>query len=40
VYWPGGGGLRVEDCHYIGKDRTETLCGFPDDLRLLQEVET
>jgi Xaa-Pro aminopeptidase len=38
VYWPGGGGLRVEDCHYIGKERTETLCGFPDDLRLLQEV--
>jgi Xaa-Pro aminopeptidase len=38
VYWPGGGGLRVEDCHHIGAERNETLCGFPDDLRLLQEV--
>jgi len=30
AYWPGGGGLRVEDCHLIGADANEALCGFPD----------
>ena len=30
VYWKGGGGLRVEDCHLIGAEGSETLCGFPD----------
>lgn len=30
AYWEGGGGLRVEDCHLIGADGSETLCGFPD----------
>lgn len=30
AYWPGGGGLRVEDCHVIGADANEALCGFPD----------
>lgn len=40
VYWPGGGGLRLEDCFHVGAERTEALCGFPDDLRLLQEVGT
>jgi len=31
AYWPGGGGLRVEDCHVIGPDGAgEVLCGFPD----------
>ncbi len=30
AYWPGGGGLRVEDCHAIGAETSETLCGFPD----------
>jgi Xaa-Pro dipeptidase len=30
VYWEGGGGLRVEDCHLIGAAGNETLCGFPD----------
>jgi Xaa-Pro aminopeptidase len=30
VYWQGGGGLRIEDCHLIGADANEALCGFPD----------
>jgi Xaa-Pro aminopeptidase len=30
AYWPGGGGLRVEDCHLIGASGSEALCGFPD----------
>jgi Xaa-Pro aminopeptidase len=33
VYLPGGGGLRLEDCYHVGADRTEALCGFPDDFR-------
>jgi Xaa-Pro dipeptidase len=36
VYWPGGGGLRLEDCFHVGAERTEAMCGFPDDLRLRQ----
>ena len=30
AYWEGGGGLRVEDCHVIGAEGSEMLCGFPD----------
>jgi Xaa-Pro aminopeptidase len=30
AYWQGGGGLRVEDCHLIGAETNEALCGFPD----------
>jgi Xaa-Pro aminopeptidase len=33
VYWPEGGGLRLEDCYLIGPDGAEALCGFPDDFR-------
>lgn len=40
AYWPGGGGLRLEDCFHVGPERTEALCGFPDDLRLVQGVGT
>ena len=40
AYWPGGGGLRLEDCFHVGAERTEALCGFPDDLRMLQELGT
>lgn len=36
VYWPGGGGLRLEDCYHVGPDGAEALCGFPDDLRLVR----
>jgi Xaa-Pro aminopeptidase len=34
VYWPGGGGLRLEDCYLVGPDGAEALCGYPDDFRL------
>ena len=30
VYWPEGGGLRVEDNFLITADGSERLCGFPD----------
>ncbi|MGH2859497.1 MAG: M24 family metallopeptidase [Solirubrobacteraceae bacterium] len=35
VYWEGGGGLRVEDCHLVGPPGSpaEMLCGYPDDFR-------
>jgi Xaa-Pro aminopeptidase len=33
IYWPGGGGLRVEDNFLIRADGNEKLCSFPDDLR-------
>jgi Xaa-Pro aminopeptidase len=33
IYWPGGGGLRVEDNFLIGADGNEKLCSFPDDPR-------
>jgi Xaa-Pro aminopeptidase len=35
VYWPGGGGLRIEDTFLVGRGAPEPLCGFPDDLREL-----
>ena len=35
VYWPEGGGLRVEDNFLITREGTEKLCSFPDDFRLL-----
>lgn len=34
VYWPEGGGLRLEDCFLVGADGAEALCGFPDDFRV------
>jgi Xaa-Pro aminopeptidase len=36
IYWPGGGGLRVEDNFLVGADGNEKLCSFPDDLRDVQ----
>lgn len=35
IYWPGGGGLRLEDNFWIQGDSNEKLCSFPDDFRLL-----
>jgi Xaa-Pro aminopeptidase len=34
IYWPGGGGLRVEDNFLIIDSGTEKLCSYPDDFRL------
>lgn len=34
VYWPGGGGLRVEDNFWITGNANEKLCSYPDDFRL------
>jgi Xaa-Pro aminopeptidase len=35
IYWPGGGGLRLEDNFLITETGNEKLCSFPDDFRLL-----
>lgn len=34
IYWPGGGGLRLEDNFLITEGGTEKLCSYPDDFRL------
>jgi Xaa-Pro aminopeptidase len=34
IYWPGGGGLRVEDNFLITASGNEKLCTYPDDFRL------
>ena len=34
IYWPGGGGLRLEDNFLITDTGNEKLCSFPDDFRL------
>jgi Xaa-Pro aminopeptidase len=34
VYWPGGGGLRLEDNFLITDGGNEKLCSYPDDFRL------
>ena len=36
IFWPGGGGLRVEDNFLITGDGNEKLCSFADDFRLLE----
>ncbi len=36
IYWPGGGGLRVEDNFLITASGSEKLCSYPDDFRLAQ----
>ncbi len=36
IYWPGGGGLRVEDNFLITASGNEKLCSYPDDFRLAQ----
>jgi len=38
VYWPGGGGLRLEDNFWITGSGNEKLCSFPDDFRVLQRT--
>jgi Xaa-Pro aminopeptidase len=35
IYWPGGGGLRLEDNFLITETGNEKLCTYPDDFRLL-----
>jgi Xaa-Pro aminopeptidase len=34
IYWPGGGGLRLEDNFLITDDGNEKMCTYPDDFRL------
>ena len=34
IYWPGGGGLRLEDNFLIQKEGNEKLCRYPDDFRV------
>jgi Xaa-Pro dipeptidase len=34
VYWPGGGGLRIEDVFLITAGASEKLCTYPDDFRV------
>jgi Xaa-Pro aminopeptidase len=34
IYWPGGGGLRLEDDFLITPNGNEKLCTYPDDFRL------
>jgi Xaa-Pro aminopeptidase len=34
IYWPGGGGLRLEDNFLITDEGNEKLCTYPDDFRL------
>jgi len=34
IYWPGGGGLRLEDDFLITEAGNEKLCSYPDDFRL------
>ncbi|HEY6303613.1 MAG TPA: Xaa-Pro peptidase family protein [Terriglobales bacterium] len=34
IYWPGGGGLRLEDNFWITAEGNEKLCSYPDDFRL------
>ncbi len=33
IYWPDGGGLRLEDNFLITADGREKLCSYPDDFR-------
>ena len=40
VYWPGGGGLRLEDNFWITGDGNQKLCSFPDDFRQLRAPRT
>lgn len=36
IYWPGGGGLRLEDNFWITGSGNEKLCSYPDDFRQAQ----
>ncbi|HYL61273.1 MAG TPA: Xaa-Pro peptidase family protein [Candidatus Methylomirabilis sp.] len=33
IYWPGGGGLRLEDNFLVTESGCEKLCSYPDDFR-------
>ena len=33
-YWPGGGGLRLEDNFLVTETGCEKLCSYPDDFRV------
>lgn len=37
IYWPGGGGLRVEDNFLVAERGTDKLCSYPDDFRLAKK---
>ncbi|MBV8205717.1 MAG: aminopeptidase P family protein [Acidobacteria bacterium] len=34
IYWPEGGGLRLEDNFHVTSSGSEKLCRYPDDFRL------
>jgi Xaa-Pro aminopeptidase len=36
IYWPGGGGLRLEDNFLITETGNEKMCTDPDDFRLVK----
>ena len=36
IFWPGGGGLRLEDNFLVTGDGNEKLCSVADDFRLLE----
>ena len=38
IYWPGGGGLRLEDDFLITEKGNEKMCSYPDDFRLKQSA--
>jgi Xaa-Pro dipeptidase len=38
IYWPGGGGLRLEDNFWITDSGSEKLCSYPDDFRRVHAV--
>ncbi len=38
-YWPGGGGLRLEDNFLVTENGCEKLCSYPDDFRVFSKPE-
>jgi Xaa-Pro aminopeptidase len=38
IYWPGGGGLRLEDNFLITDAGNEKMCAYPDDFRLAKKA--
>jgi Xaa-Pro aminopeptidase len=36
IYWPEGGGLRLEDDFLITTNGNEKMCSYPDDFRLVK----
>src|SRR5438067_2637909 len=40
IYWPQGGGLRLEDNFWITQKGNEKLCSYPDDFRLARSSAT